>query len=43
MAVNAISKKVAMAALENLNMVSPIRHGDVVRFEGELINSAGRL
>ncbi|KAE9121919.1 hypothetical protein PF010_g6915 [Phytophthora fragariae] len=35
---NAISKKVAMAALENLEVVNPIFHGDVVRFEGELIN-----
>ncbi|ETL84276.1 hypothetical protein L917_15862 [Phytophthora nicotianae] len=35
---NAISNKVAMAALESLNTVSPIMHGDVVRLEGELIN-----
>ncbi|KAG6595910.1 ATP-binding Cassette (ABC) superfamily [Phytophthora cinnamomi] len=35
---NAISKKVAMAALDHLEMISPILHGDVVRFEGELIN-----
>ncbi|KAE9035180.1 hypothetical protein PR002_g7705 [Phytophthora rubi] len=35
---NAISKKVAMAALENLEVVNPIFHEDVVRFEGELIN-----
>ncbi|KAL4101679.1 hypothetical protein PRIC1_005428 [Phytophthora ramorum] len=35
---NAISKKVAMAALERLDVVSPILHGDVVRFEGEVIN-----
>ncbi|KAK1930813.1 putative acyl-CoA thioester hydrolase [Phytophthora citrophthora] len=34
----AISKKVAMAAVEHLEMVSPILHGDVVRLEGELIN-----
>ncbi|KAG4228438.1 hypothetical protein PC116_g23210 [Phytophthora cactorum] len=27
-----------MAALESLNMASPIMHGDVVRLEGELIN-----
>ncbi|KAG7398800.1 hypothetical protein PHYBOEH_010432 [Phytophthora boehmeriae] len=35
---NAISKTVAMAALEHIDVVSPIAHGDVVRFEGELIN-----
>ncbi|KAG6959643.1 hypothetical protein JG687_00008654, partial [Phytophthora cactorum] len=35
---SAISKKVSMAALESLNMASPIMHGDVVRLEGELIN-----
>jgi acyl-CoA hydrolase len=27
-----------MAALEQLEVVSPVHHGDVVRFEGELIN-----
>lgn len=27
-----------MAALEHLEVVKPIFHGDVVRFEGELIN-----
>ncbi|KAG7392115.1 hypothetical protein PHYPSEUDO_002339 [Phytophthora pseudosyringae] len=35
---NAISKKVAMAALEHLEVFSPIQHGDVVRLEGELVN-----
>lgn len=35
---NAVAKSTVMAAVEHVEVINPISHGDVVRFEGELIN-----